>query len=288
VSLIGRSDLASSRPAVVVKIDNSQRARPQFGINSADVVIEELVEGVSRFAAVFHSTDVESVGPVRSARTTDIILFNGWNRPVLSCSGGNKGVRLAISRAALIDANADSNSSWYRRDQTRRAPHNLLTSTVKLRAGTRNAGGTPYQFLTFGDASTNPTLRRANAASLTFGNTRVDYAWDATVQAWRRRQGEKTITDHLDSDGRQLAPANVIIMTVRYVKSSADPRSPEAETTGQGALSVLTAGGVVDGSWRRVDQFGPMELVDTNGAPIVLTPGQTFIELSPAGTFAVR
>jgi Protein of unknown function (DUF3048) N-terminal domain/Protein of unknown function (DUF3048) C-terminal domain len=287
VSLIGRVDLATSRAAVVVKIDNSQRARPQFGINSADVVYEELVEGVSRFAAVFHSTDSESVGPVRSARTTDIILFNGWNRPVISCSGGNNGVRVALQRAAVVDANADANFGWYRRDQGRRAPHNLLTSTVKLRIGTKNSGGTPFGLFTFGDSLANASLRPVSGATLTFGYTQVQFTWDAAAGLWRRRQGEKGVTDHVDVDGRQIAPANVVIMTVRYTKSAADPRSPEAETVGEGPVSVLTAGGVVEGRWRRLDQFGPAELIDANGAPIILAPGQTFVELSPAGSFRI-
>jgi hypothetical protein len=280
-------ELATSRPAVVVKIDNSQRARPQFGVNSADVVYEELVEGVSRFAAVFHSTDSDTVGPVRSARTTDIVLFNGWNRPVISCSGGNSGVRIALQRAAVIDANADANYGWYRRDQSRRAPHNLMTSTVKLRNGTKNAGGTPFALFSFGDPLSNAGWRPATSASLAFGYTQVQFVWDATAGLWRRRQGEKGVTDHVDSDGRQIAPANVVIMTVRYTKSAADPRSPEAETVGEGAVSVLTAGGVVEGRWRRLDQFGPTELLDANGAPIILAPGQTFVELSPSGSFRI-
>ena len=41
----------------------------------ADLVVEELVEGgITRFAAVFHSRNSDPVGPIRSARSTDVGL----------------------------------------------------------------------------------------------------------------------------------------------------------------------------------------------------------------------
>jgi len=60
------------RPAVTVKVDNSRDGRPQAGLDKADVIFEEKVEGgVTRFVSVFHSEDSELVGPIRSLRTTD-------------------------------------------------------------------------------------------------------------------------------------------------------------------------------------------------------------------------
>ncbi|HKY78079.1 MAG TPA: DUF3048 domain-containing protein, partial [Acidimicrobiia bacterium] len=85
-----------ARPALVVKINNidtNETARPQAGINQADVVFEERTEGgISRFAAVFHSTDADPVLPVRSARFTDIEICSMLNRPLFANSGGNEAV----------------------------------------------------------------------------------------------------------------------------------------------------------------------------------------------------
>lgn len=69
-----------NRPALVAKIDNLDRgpesALPQAGVSRADVVFEEIVEGnITRFAAVFHSKAPGRIGPIRSARTTDVILL---------------------------------------------------------------------------------------------------------------------------------------------------------------------------------------------------------------------
>ncbi|MGI9644269.1 MAG: DUF3048 domain-containing protein [Ilumatobacteraceae bacterium] len=86
-------------PIVVVKIDNHSRARPQWDLDRADVIFEENVEGTTRFLALFHSDVPAEIGPVRSARTTDMELLPAMNRPVLAWSGGNAGVTKWVDAA---------------------------------------------------------------------------------------------------------------------------------------------------------------------------------------------
>ena len=76
-----------NRPALVVKIDNHPRARPQWGLNQADLVFEENVEQLTRFAAVFHSQGSDPVGPIRSGRQQDIDLLGSLNHPLFAWSG---------------------------------------------------------------------------------------------------------------------------------------------------------------------------------------------------------
>src|SRR5688500_2411294 len=77
-----------ARPALIVKLDNAPKGRPQEGINQADVVVEVGVEGgITRFAAIFHSQDIPEVGPIRSARSTDIAIASELNRPLFAYSG---------------------------------------------------------------------------------------------------------------------------------------------------------------------------------------------------------
>ena len=126
----------AAHPAVVVKMDNSPWARPQVGINQADIVIELLVEGITRFALVYGSQTPNTVGPVRSARSSDIDLLAGLGRPLLGWSGANPTVTKQVTTAAgqglLIDASRGSNPPEYWRDNTRQAPHNLFTSIPML------------------------------------------------------------------------------------------------------------------------------------------------------------
>ena len=130
-----------ARPAIVVKIDNSPDARPQTGINEADIVYELLVEGITRYALVFHSNLVDEVGPVRSARSSDIDLVADLSTPLFAWSGANSGVMGEVAAAArkglLIDASYDAASPAYYRSNDRPAPHNLfvrLPQVLELKA----------------------------------------------------------------------------------------------------------------------------------------------------------
>ena len=92
-----------TRPALVAKIDNHPAARPQFGLNSADIVFEENVEKLTRFAAVFHSVGSDPVGPLRSGRTQDIDILGSFNKPLFAWSGGNSRVTNAINKSDIIN-----------------------------------------------------------------------------------------------------------------------------------------------------------------------------------------
>jgi hypothetical protein len=81
------------RPAMAVKIENSEAARPQTGLNEADIVFEEIInDGYTRFAAVFQSQGVDAVGPIRSGRHPDIDLLESLDHPLFVWSGGSSGV----------------------------------------------------------------------------------------------------------------------------------------------------------------------------------------------------
>src|SRR3954447_24430975 len=97
-----RDPAAPVRAALIVKIDNAPKARPQAGVNDADIVVEEGVEGgVTRFATLFHSKDAASVGPVRSARSTDLLFAQQLGRPLFSYSGANAVFADLVRKAPL-------------------------------------------------------------------------------------------------------------------------------------------------------------------------------------------
>ncbi|MDH3296327.1 MAG: DUF3048 domain-containing protein, partial [Acidimicrobiia bacterium] len=116
--LTGLPGEVPDRPAAVVKIDNGAAAVPQVGLNAADIVIEEEVEGgVTRFAAVFHSTS-SIVGPVRSGRTTDVALISGLGSPLLLYSGANDLTETVLRRQHHIQNHSHSTTSGYWRDES--------------------------------------------------------------------------------------------------------------------------------------------------------------------------
>ena len=120
-------------PILAVKIDNYWRARPQYGLDEADAIIEENVEGVTRFVALFQTVHPPVVGPVRSARTGDLDLLAAMNRPVFAYSGANGGVMAwlasAESSGVIVDYSAQRRPCYFR-EPTRPGPHNLLMDPV--------------------------------------------------------------------------------------------------------------------------------------------------------------
>jgi len=273
------------RPALAVKIDNVSVARPQEGINQADVVYEELVEaGLTRLIAVFQTTGARSVGPIRSARTSDPILLEGFDRPLFAYSGANRGTRGAVAASELTDVGYDAASSLYWRSTSRRAPHNLFSATDRLwgKYPERDEIPTsPFAFRTVLDGL-HPSAEPVAGVFVDFGNAEIDYAWNG--EGWERTHNGDA---HSDSDGVRVAPPNVVIQFTTYRTSSADSRSPEAETVGSGEAWVFTDGHVVRGRWERPDQSRPAALV-ANGRPIRLTPGRTWVALARAGTAEIR
>ncbi len=288
-----------ARPPLVVKIDNHPDAPPQRGLNQADVVYEEVVEGLTRFAAVFQSQDTPSapdnpdlaaVGPIRSARTTDIDILAGLSRPLLAWSGGNAGVQRAITTAAdegeLVDVGFDAHSieaGYFRDDHTAR-PHNLyanMKAIYAFLAPELDGGATEpaplFSYRAEGEAPSGGV--DVVGAKLTMDSTPVQWQWDADSSSWLRLQYGRP---HVDADAQPVAPANVVVMFVGYQASPADRRSPEAVTVGEGEAWVFTGGKVIAGTWSRPDRSRPAALVDEAGAPIALTPGRTWVELAPA------
>ena len=93
------ADAAKTRP-IVVKVGNDAQARPQTGIADADLVIEVLVEGgITRLAVVFQSKDPARVGPVRSARQSDLNYLSPLHA-ILAHVGASEAVTKAVRDAA--------------------------------------------------------------------------------------------------------------------------------------------------------------------------------------------
>tara|TARA_Y100000758_G_scaffold246399_1_gene182397 strand:- start:79 stop:1044 length:966 start_codon:yes stop_codon:yes gene_type:complete len=277
-----------TRPAFLVKIDNHERARPQWGINQADVVFEELVEAnMTRFAAIFHSRNVTDIGPVRSARTGDFELLSNLNTPLFGNSGGNPTVmRLLDEVDMVLVGDTNVGRAAYRRSDEKPAPHNLLTGTGEIYASADGRGGTPPQMFSYrskGDPLP-PSAQSIVGVDIDYGGHQITYRWDDVLQGWARTQED---TDHVDHDGVQIAPENVIVQFVKYGQSVAYAGSPEVKIIGRGEAWVLTKGHLIAATWNRPTSTDIAEFRDVDGATVQLTPGRTWIALPRSETALV-
>jgi len=290
-----RTDEAKlARAAMIVKIDNAPKGRPQAGINQADVVVEEGVEGgITRLAVVFHSQDpaADTVGPVRSARTTDIFIAAPMNRPLFAWSGANADFAKLVREAPLVDVGISAKPSPYRRERGRPALYNLFASFSGLYAGSAGGGPPPPLFAYRADTEAVANSEPATKAHMQWKDkvrTDVDWAWDAASTTWKRVQNG---TPHVDNTGAQVSAKNVVIQFATYHDTGYRDQSntivPEADLVGEGDVWVLTDGKVVKGKWSRANREAVTSYVDVSGNPIKLTPGQTWLELPKPGDATV-
>ncbi|WP_419945114.1 DUF3048 domain-containing protein [Candidatus Poriferisodalis sp.] len=274
-----------TRPAAVVKIDNHPNALPQWGINMADVVYEELVEArLTRLVAIFHSRDAHLIGPIRSARTGDFALLSNLNRPIFVNSGANEYTERALRGvdAVNITDGGSLDNGVFKRSPAKQSPHNLISDTTRIFAAGSERGGTPPAYFRFRDEGESlPRATTVSGVDIDFGQIEASYRWNAGLGGWTRTQNG---SEHTDFDGVRVAPENVIVQFVRYRQSPANRVTPEPVLTGSGVAWMLSDGQVVQGTWERLSERDVTVFRSDNSVIVPLTPGRTWIALARKGT----
>ncbi|MFN2544960.1 MAG: DUF3048 domain-containing protein [Actinomycetota bacterium] len=270
-----------ARPALGIKVENIPEARPQAGLNKADIVYEEPVEGgITRFIVIYQCQDSDRVGPVRSARLTDANVLSQYGHPVFGYAGGVPSVEHAVDAAGVKDENYDIAVSAYTRDENRSEPHNLYTTTEALWKAARLFKA-PDPVFEYGDLPEH--VKKAGFAHIDFsGVSDVYWRWDVDSQTWLRYHGTDA---HLLEGDVQVSAKNVVVQIVKTqltgtVDAAGNP-SPEAITVGGGKAYVFRGGKVIIGTWVRQSPENVTEFRTKSGDVIPLAPGRTWVELYP-------
>jgi DUF3048 family protein len=284
-------DAVGARPALVVKIDNTSKGRPQESLALADLVYEEMIEGgFTRLAAVYQ-TNAPLLGPVRSGRTTDIALLGSLNEPIFAWSGANLVHAALLRHQEMIDLGAQTRSEYFRASD-RPGTYNLMSEAqilFDIAAGRDNAGPPPPQF-EYRDATIGlpDSARPSEGLIVRFPSATVEWAWDATAQGWARTQGG---TPHVDAQGAQVMAANVVVAEVRQVATGAVDTAGstviEQLFLGSGRGWVFTDGQVIEVTWTKPSIRSVATWTTPDGVPVALTPGTTWIELAPTDSLTV-
>jgi hypothetical protein len=269
-------------PALAVKIDNHVDARRyQTALDQADLVFDLRAEGVTRFMAVFHSQIPDTVGPVRSSRTSDFDLLRGLDNPLYASSGGNANVMGGVGSLPVQAVTNHTRGEYYRGPGT--APHNLYVDPPDLFALARSdeAPSPWFDYRGADQALPSSAVEASERVTVDFTDTpTVGLEWSDERAGWLRTQDG---SPHVTADGEQLAPENVVIMITTYGVSSADASSPEVRSTGTGPALVLTDGHLIEATWHRSSPTDKPTLLDEDGDDVLLTPGQTWVLYPEAG-----
>lgn len=275
----------TERPALAIKVENSTMARPQTGLAEADVVWEEMVEGgITRFNAVYHSQLPQTVGPIRSVRPMDAAIVAPLGGPQV-ISGGQRLFLEELGAAGIQLISHDAGARGFTRSPDRRAPHNLYGTPEIFLEQAASTAPPPAQFHFAPELAEATAVRQGSPVSgldLAFPSSAPGWTWDGAAEVWLREEGT---TAALGADGEQLTAANVVVLRVEIVASAGRDQSgnpvPETVLTGGGDAVVVTGGRLVEATWTKETVTDPVELVTVEGAPVLLTPGTTWVELVP-------
>lgn len=272
-------------PVLVVKIDDTTLAHPQDGLRDADVVYIEQVEGgLTRLAAVFSSKIPAVVGPVRSARISDIELLAQYGKVGFSYSGAQRKFLPVLAEANLFNLGATSyGPNFYANDPARIAPYAMMLKAQDLLNEAATRGAVPVvaknMGWNFGDISSFATP--LESVHISWPASSYDAHWSDSEARWLL-----THNGNLDTDpsGYQLGPKNIIIQIVSITDSIYKDKvggvTPLVATVGTGKCYILRDGTVTVGQWSRPDEASGTTFTDSAGEEILLTPGQIWFALT--------
>jgi hypothetical protein len=276
---------SSAAQVIGVMIDNHPDARPQSGVAQAKIVYETMVEGgITRYFALYDvAQQVDQIGPVRSARLYFLDWIQEYGDGLYVHSGGSPQALAAIKLRHVFDANEFFWGRYFWRDDRNFAPHNLYTSTEKLRAMIEYRGVSTTLF-TQEDAwkyGTDITVASSSAGvSIDFNSAyQVQWRYDPDLSLYQRVRNGRT---EKDSDGKLVQAHNVIVQIADVDDIANDDKGrQEIATVGSGEAWVFKKGIVIHGTWKKKTTAGRTRFFDDVGKEIMLTPGNTWVEVAP-------
>jgi hypothetical protein len=274
-------DLAQ-RPVTGIMIENSPDARPQSGLQDAGVVYEAIAEGgITRFLALFQDTRPGYIGPVRSLRPYYIDF--GWPyQASIAHVGGSPDALAQIRSAGYRDLDQFFNSGSYSRINARVAPHNVYTDFDRLDKLNQSKGYNSSNFTPWRRKDDKPLATPTNAHIDVHISSQLYYShydYDKTTNTYMRSEGGRPhvqLTSASDKAGTQIHPKAVVALVMSYSVIDGAGHSGYG-VTGSGSMYVFQDGGVIQGTWSKADRNSMFEFKDSNGQPIALDTGQTWV-----------
>lgn len=270
------------KPVIAVKVDNAVLSRPQWGLDLADVVYEEVVEGrTTRFIAMYSANAAPQMGPVRSVRESDMELLSMYGKVAFAFSGGNRGVLSAVRRSgAVYEVSFNNLPAAYSVEGRRRDAYNYVTGTDRVLARAPKAAIAKDVGFRFGARPKGGNSGRQ--LSLTWSRyARTSWVYNATRKVYLRYMDGRPA---MLRNGKQQSAPTVILQYCR-VRSSrysdvSGAKSPYTTTIGSGKAVVFRDGKRFAGTWKR-SGTGPTRFLDANGKDIKLKAGPVWIMLVP-------
>jgi hypothetical protein len=299
-------DNAQIQPIVVVKIENDPIVRPQTGLDRADLIFEELVEGgMTRFAVVYQSDLPDEVGPVRSVRHVDVAIAEPMADAFVFSGGARRTMKFVKRKIPTSISIVNEGAPGMYRKPGIPAPHDIFLKMSEMLDSIAPKNTLSTGFFVRPEikpvvASASPSVSSSASASPKPSSTALtgkpvtqvgvkfssfsgpNWKWNAADKMWMRSEGIKPF---LNKDGTQFGTNNLVIIEVREIdagyKGQTGGYVPRTVLTGSGRAWVLSDGKAVEVAWKKPFVDAQMELTDLDGNPFTMPTGRTWVELLP-------
>lgn len=270
----GGGSSEQAHPVLVLKMDNTSSSAPQEGLGSADLVVEELVEGgMTRLAAFYYSDIPGEVGPVRSMRASDIGIVSPVGGSMVTSGAAN--VTLQRIGDAGIDYYSEGDAGFFRASD-RSAPYNLFTDLGKVADAASNTKTRPDDYLPWGSEDDLPQGQPATSLSANFSG--------GHTTTWTYRDGGYVNDNSYAAAGDEFPADTVLVLRVPVGDAGyRDPAGnpvPETQFEGSGDAMIFHDGRLVRGTWSK-KALDSMVTLSTKAGDLSIPAGRVWIELVP-------
>ncbi len=274
------------RRPLMVRVGNDPVARPQIGLDKADMVYEELVEWwITRFTAIYLTNDPPIIGPIRSARLLNVQLTPQY-QGALAHSGASDPVRWELSQIQIVNLDEfftpqpfiyRKNEGW----QTRLGFNALVARDYMAAEGLEKA--VKLRGFVFSD-KLDLNFDSAVEIIIPYPSQTCEAKWlyDSQKGQYLRFMGGEIFNT---AEGQQIKSDNVIIYFADHqrttiVEDVTGATSVRIIANGRGQAWLLRDGKILKGNWETNGYETPLFTFD-NGQPMPLKPGNSWVELVP-------
>ncbi|MFF5212078.1 DUF3048 domain-containing protein [Streptosporangium sp. NPDC000396] len=271
---------SARRPVLAAKIENTSAGKPQLGLKSADIVYVEQVEaGLTRIMAIFSSKIPAKIGPVRSARISDLHILPQFGKPALAYSGVQTKMIPKVQAASLFDVSDSRAPGAYFRQPGRYAPYNLFANTRQLLTQAPKASKAKDIGFTFGDAPEGGVPKKM--FNVKYPAARFTFGWSQAQGKWLVWQDGKK---DMAAEGGQLGAPTIVVQYAKTERSEFHDKNqsytPLVHTVGKGRALVLREGKAFKARWSRETEEDGTVFTTETGEPMNFAPGQVWVVLA--------
>lgn len=267
------------RPFTAVLIENSPNARPQTGLDAADIVFEAVSEGgITRYMGIYHYDLPEQAGPVRSMRPYFVDWVMGFDAPIAHVGGSAEALDMLANRGAK-DLDQFDYAGPYSRSGSRPAPHNMYVNMSQLRDLQHDLGYDSSNITDF------VWQDKSGEEAVTATDIDIDYSSSQYRARFRYDEDNNHYlrylagNPHIDNATDQQISVNNLVVV--YMPTSQEGQYAVMDTIGEGNAKVFNDGVVTEGEWRQASYNERLKVVDSEGKQIPLNRGDTWIAIVP-------